>query len=71
MTDIYIPRRPQPGSMYAWTLTQDSCKVNSENWRLCAANAEARGDVNQVLYCEAKAQKIAGWLDDLMEADHA
>lgn len=52
---------------YIWTLTQTSCKVNIENWRVCAANAWQRGDLAEQHRCEEKARKIAGWLHDLID----
>ena len=70
MTDIYIPKGPpvlQNTNHGLYTVGRASCKANVKNWRLCAENAEARGDGNQVLYCQAKAKKIAGWLEDLIE----
>lgn len=68
MTDIYIPKAPY-GYMYRWSLTQTACRVNIENWRLCAKNAADQGRNLQRLYCEAKARKIAGWLEDLIEEE--
>lgn len=50
-----------------YEVSQASCKANAANWRVCAANAAERWDLAEMEYCEAKAQKIAGWLEDLIE----
>lgn len=68
MTDIYIPKlHNENHGLY--TISQKSCRFNIKNWRQCAANAEGEGNHLQLLYCQAKAQKIAGWLEDLVEEE--
>lgn len=70
VTDIYIPKRAPVLSNETtglYDVSRASCKVNIANWRECAANAAQRGDWKDARYCEAKAQKIRGWLEDLIE----
>lgn len=73
MNDIYTPKTPPPKlsneNFGHYTMSATYCRVNAQNWRLCAANAADRADWNEVERCQAKARKIAGWLDDLMEVD--
>lgn len=71
MTDTYIPKMPLP-ALYniatgKYQLSQTTCKKNAANWRICASNAANRADWKEVEYCQAKARKIAGWLEDLIE----